>query len=120
MFDALRRWLGREARTEPQAVAPRPDAETLLQPVTAALKAGEHAEAMRAAEALVWAHPDFAEGHRVLGELLQQRGEIDEARDSFTLALHYAPDSASAHYALGALELGARRVGEAIHELQQA
>jgi tetratricopeptide (TPR) repeat protein len=120
MFGALRRWFAREARPPAVPAAPAPDAEKLLAPVFAALESGDDDEALRLLQALTWDHPELAEAHCTLGELLAKRGEIDEARDSFTLALHFAPNSARAHYALGRLELSQHHAPAAVREITQA
>src|SRR5215207_8782956 len=110
MLRTIRRWFAREERAHPRSAAPPPDADKLLQPVSAALQAGDEDAAIRLLEAITWTHPQLADAHRMLGELMQKRGQIDDARDSYTLALHHAPDSARAHYALATLELSQRRV----------
>ncbi|HEX2827155.1 MAG TPA: tetratricopeptide repeat protein [Burkholderiales bacterium] len=120
MFDALRRWFAREARPHAAPAAPPANADKLLAPVASALQSGDEAEALRLLEALTWQHPELAEAHCALGELLARRGETDEARDSFTLALHFAPGSARAHYALGTLELSQHHIPAAVRSITQA
>ena len=122
MLARIRRWLARDRGAPPEtaAAAGATDAGALLEPACAALVEHRTGEAIRMLERIVWAHPQLAEGHRLLAEALRQQGDIEEARDSYTLALHFDPASWRAHYGLAVLELGQKRPDVARGELELA
>jgi tetratricopeptide (TPR) repeat protein len=119
MLKALRRFFG-GVPPAPHAAAPPIDVETLLEAPGRALAEGRDAEAIALLEAVLRAHPDLAQAHLLLGTVLHRRGEIEDARDSYTLAAHYAPGSGLAHYHLGLLELEQGRLTAALGALEQA
>ena len=119
MLRRIRRWFVREERSAPEPAA-RVDVEVLLEPACSALAAERTDEAVQLLEAIVRSHPQLAEGHRLLAESLRRRGDVEDARDAYTLALHYAPESWHAHYGLALLELGEGRYDAAKRELELA
>jgi tetratricopeptide (TPR) repeat protein len=119
MLERIRRWFKREPAAPPAPEAPI-DVQALLEPAAAALLAGRSEEAISTLQDVVWRHPRLADGHRLLAEALAQHGDLEDARDSFTLALHFEPESWMAHFGLGLLELRAGSAAIAIPSFEQA
>jgi tetratricopeptide (TPR) repeat protein len=59
-------------------------------------------------------NPADASAHYNLGLIYQQRGQFDEARQSFTRAIEIDPGETDAHYQLGRISREQGRLGEAI------
>jgi tetratricopeptide (TPR) repeat protein len=59
-------------------------------------------------------NPADASAHYNLGLIYQQRGQLDEARRSFTRAVEIDPTEIDAHYQLGRISREQGRLGEAI------
>lgn len=119
MLGLIRRWFSpREPAPSPES-APL-DEDALLAPARTALSEGRDDDALGMLEALVWAHPQLAEAHRLIGGIHHGRRELDEARDSYTLALHFSPGSWRARHGLAQLELENRRFDAAVRELERA
>ena len=64
--------------------------------------------------------PDYADAHNILGNALQDLGELDEAVASYHKALAIKPDYAEAHCNLGAALQGLGRVDEAVASYHKA
>jgi tetratricopeptide (TPR) repeat protein len=119
MLKALRRFFGGVPPMSPVA-APPVDVEALLEASARAVAEGRADDAIDSLEAVLREHPDLAQAHLLLGTVLHRRGEIEDARDSYTLAAHYAPRSALAPFHLGLLELEQGRLTAAFSALEQA
>jgi tetratricopeptide (TPR) repeat protein len=59
-------------------------------------------------------NPADASAHYNLGLIYQQRGQLDEARQSFTRAIEIDPSEIDAHYQLGRISREQGHLGEAI------
>jgi tetratricopeptide (TPR) repeat protein len=119
MLKALRRFFGGVAPSPP-VPAPPVDVEALLEAPARAAAQGRADDAIASLEAVLREHPDLAQAHLLLGTLLHRRGEIEDARDSYTLAAHYAPGSALAQFHLGLLEVEQGRLTAAFSALERA
>jgi tetratricopeptide (TPR) repeat protein len=120
MLGLIRRWFSAREPAAPSEPAQPLDELALLAPARSALAEGRDDDALRMLEALVWSHPQLAEAHRVIGDIHYRRRDLDEARDSYTLALHFSPASWRARYGLGQLEMEHRRFDAAIREFERA
>lgn len=115
MLKALRRYLSGRAAPAAAAVQKAPvDVRSLLDAPARALAQGRTDEAERLLDAVLKLHHDLPEAHLLRGKIHHRRGEREEARDSFILASHFAPQSWQPQLDLGLLELEAGRVHEAI------
>jgi len=65
-------------------------------------------------------NPADASAHYNLGLIYQQRGQLDEARQSFTRAVEIDPNEIDAHYQLGRISREQGRLGEAIEHFDAA
>jgi len=72
------------------------------------------------AEAVVAAHPDFADGWNSLGVVEMRRGNRGAAQRAFRKVLELDPGSATAYANLGANDLAGRDLPAAIDDLTQA
>jgi tetratricopeptide (TPR) repeat protein len=120
MLETLRRLLFRSAPAAPRAAVEPPDAHALLQAPRQAFAEGRKADAAELLVAVLEAHPDLSEAHLLLGALQQEFGQTDDARDSYTLAAHFAPQSWRPLFNLGMLDLDEGRATQAIHALESA
>jgi tetratricopeptide (TPR) repeat protein len=120
MLGAVWRLLFGGASPARPAAPQRPDAQALLQPAAQAISDGRKADAVLLLDSVLRAHPDLPEAHLLLGTLQHERGETDDARDSYTLAAHFAPQSWRPLYNLGLLELEQGRATHAIRALENA
>jgi tetratricopeptide (TPR) repeat protein len=104
------------ARSSP----PRRDADALLAGPSDHVRAGRRAEAIASLRDLLETHADLAEGHLMLGRLLHDAGELDEARDCYLLASAHRPDSSAAHLQLGFIAIERGEMAEAVASLTTA
>ena len=84
------------------------------------LEAGATEKAIALLEAIVAAHPDYAEAYNSLGVANMRAGRHDRARAAFRKVLELDPTSAKAFENLGADELAARELAPAVADLQRA
>jgi arylsulfatase A-like enzyme/Flp pilus assembly protein TadD len=84
------------------------------------LEAGAGAKSLALLEAVVAAHPDYAEAYNSLGVAAMRLGRHDRAREAFGKVLELDPTSAKAYENLGANELSAGHLAEAIDHLKRA
>jgi choline-sulfatase len=84
------------------------------------LEAGTTEKAIALLEAIVAAHPDYAEAYNSLGVANMRAGRHDRARAAFRKVLELDPTSAKAFENLGADELAARELAPAVADLQRA
>src|SRR5215210_695745 len=87
-------------RLLPAPKASAKPAPTGLDAVRAALAAGQYAEAVAAAEAVVAADPLSAEGYVVLGNALSTMGRDGDALAPLRKAIYLDPDAGHAHFML--------------------
>jgi tetratricopeptide (TPR) repeat protein len=120
MLETLRRLLFGSARAAPPAAVEPPDAHALLQAPRQAYAEGRKADAAQLLVAVLQAHPDLSEAHLLLGALQREFGETEDARDSYALAAHFAPQSWRPLFNLGLLELEQGRATQAMHALEGA
>jgi predicted O-linked N-acetylglucosamine transferase (SPINDLY family) len=83
-------------------------------------RAGRLAEAERIYRQILARHPDLAEAHGNLGNVLAGKGRLDEAIASFRQAVRLKPDLAEAHNNLGNALLGKGQLDEAIASFRHA
>jgi choline-sulfatase len=84
------------------------------------LEAGAAEKAIALLEAVVAAHPDYAEAYNSLGVASMRTGRHDRARAAFRQVLELDPTSARAYENLGADELAAGELAAAVGDLQRA
>ena len=72
-------------------------------------EAGNTARAVQVLEAVIAAHPDYAEAYNSLGVILMRQGQHERARAALRKVLELDPTSAKAYENLAADELAARR-----------
>ena len=106
----------RKATTSHEA----PDAVTLLAPSREALEGGRVADALRLVDAVLNNHYNLADAHLLRARILHQQGDFEAARDSYTLAIHFAPDSSANYFNFGLLELDQGRFSEGVALLLRA
>ena len=100
-------------------MAPR-DRSALLDEPTHAWQAGKRDAAICLLEAILREHHDLADAHLLLGTILHQGGQYDDARDSYTLAHCFQPAWWPVHLQFGLLELDQGRADGAIAPLLKA
>ena len=83
-------------------------------------EAGDAAKAVQVLEAVIAAHPDYAEAYNSLGVIQTRLGRHDRARAALRKVLELAPTSAKAYENLAIDELSARELGPAIDDLKRA
>ena len=83
-------------------------------------EAGQFEKAAGVAEAVIAAHPDFADAYNTLGVIEMRRGRHDQARAAFRQLLERDPTSAKAFANLAADYLQTRDFPNAIDALKQA
>jgi choline-sulfatase len=83
------------------------------------LEAGAAEKAIALLEAVVAAHPDYAEAYNSLGVASMRTGRHDRARAAFRKVLELDPTSAKAYENLGADELAAGELAAAVADLQR-
>jgi tetratricopeptide (TPR) repeat protein len=124
IFKALRQRFSAHhpsAPTAPAAIAPAAaEKALLLDPAHRALQAGHKDEAERLLTSLLRDHHDLVEAHLLLGTLLRERRQYEDARDSYTLARCFEPKWWTVHFHFGLLELDESRPREAIPCLLEA
>jgi choline-sulfatase len=84
------------------------------------VEAGATDKAIALLEAVVAAHPDYAEAYNSLGVASMRTGRHDRARAAFRKVLERDPTSAKAYENLGADELAAGELAAAVADLQRA
>jgi choline-sulfatase len=84
------------------------------------LEAGAREKAIALLEAVVTAHPDYAEAYNSLGVASMRAKRHDRARAAFRKVLELDPTSAKAYENLGADELSTGELAAAVGELQRA
>jgi Flp pilus assembly protein TadD len=124
MLKVIARLFGRRARAVPSAPPSSPlvsanvDAE--LADVKSALAAGRVDRASGALRDLLETHPDAGEAHYLLGTILHEQGNAEDARDAFLLASAFQPDAWEPNFQLGLLELDAKKFQAALESLHRA
>ncbi len=83
-------------------------------------EAGEQAKSIALLEAVVAAHPDYAEAYNSLGVAYMRAGRHDRARLSLQKVLELDPTSAKAYQNLGEDKLAAGELPAAIVDLRHA
>ena len=83
-------------------------------------EAGDGAKAIQLLEAVIAAHPDYAEAYNSLGVVHTRLGQHDRARAALRKVLELDPTSAKAFENLAADELSAGEIGLAIDDLRRA
>jgi tetratricopeptide (TPR) repeat protein len=83
-------------------------------------EAGNAPRAVQVLEAVVAAHPDYAEAYNSLGVILMRQGQHEPARAMLRKVLELDPTSAKAYENLAADELATREIGPAIEDLKRA
>ena len=83
-------------------------------------EAGEILKAVQVLEAVIAAHPDYAEAYNSLGVMLGHLGQHQRARSALRKVLELDPTSAKAYENLAAVELSAREIGPAIEDLRRS
>jgi arylsulfatase A-like enzyme/Tfp pilus assembly protein PilF len=84
------------------------------------LETGAIEKSIALLEAVVAAHPDYAEAYNSLGVASMRAGRHDRARAAFRKVLELDPTSAKAYENLGADELAVRELAAAVADLQRA
>jgi arylsulfatase A-like enzyme/cytochrome c-type biogenesis protein CcmH/NrfG len=84
------------------------------------VEAGATDKAIALLEAVVAAHPDYAEAYNSLGVASMRTGRHDRARAAFKKVLELDPTSAKAYENLAADELAAGELAAAVADLQRA
>jgi tetratricopeptide (TPR) repeat protein len=84
------------------------------------VKIGQISSGKEHLEALEAAHPEIADVHRGLGEVLELQGDRDKAIQELRSAILLNANDSSAHYTLGKIELDTGNVTAAIPELESA
>ena len=83
-------------------------------------EAGDGPKAIELLEAVIAAHPDYAEAYNSLGVTHTRLGQHDRARAALRKVLELDPTSAKAFENLAADELSAGEIGPAIDDLRRA
>ncbi len=83
-------------------------------------ESGNTARAIQVLEAVIAAHPDYAEAYNSLGVILMRQGQHERARAALRKVLELDPTSAKAYENLAADELATREIGPAIEDLKRA
>jgi tetratricopeptide (TPR) repeat protein len=83
-------------------------------------EAGELPKAAQVLDAVIAAHPDYAEAYNSRGVVAMRLGRRDEARAALRKVLELDPTSAKAYENLGENELGAGNLPAAIDNLRKA
>jgi arylsulfatase A-like enzyme len=83
-------------------------------------EAGDAAKSVALLEAVVAAHPDYAEAYNSLGVAYMRVGRHDQARAALRKVLDFDPTSATAYKNLGANELTVGNLTAAIDDLKRA
>ena len=83
-------------------------------------EAGDVVKGVEVLDAVVAAHPDYAEAYNSLGVMLTQLGQHERARAALRKVLELDPTSAKAYENLAVDELSARQVDAAIADLRHA
>ncbi|MCU1385182.1 MAG: hypothetical protein JWL71_3879 [Acidobacteria bacterium] len=83
-------------------------------------EAGDAAKAVAVLEAVIAAHPDYAEAYNSLGVVLSRLGRHDRARIALRQVLELDPTSAAAYENLAVDELSAGELPAAIDDLRRA
>jgi choline-sulfatase len=83
-------------------------------------EAGDGPRAVQVLDAVIAAHPDYAEAYNSLGVLLMRMGRHDGARSALRKVLDLDPTSATAYENLAADELSAGDLDAAIADLRRA
>ena len=128
ILDALKRFLGSVppagGSAQPQSVmtvATAADApDECYRRAVAHIERGEMDVAQRLLGATLDAHPDWADGHFLLGEILRTQGLLEEASDSYVLATCYRPDLQPAYLQLGRIAFDRNHLREACELLEKA
>ena len=81
---------------------------------------GEVPKAVQVLEAVIAAHPDYAEAYNSLGVIFMRGRRHDQARSAFRKVLELDPTSAKAYENLAADELSAGDTASAIDDLKRA
>ena len=81
---------------------------------------GERRQAVALLEAVIAAHPDYAEAYNSLGVMLTHLGEHARARAALRRVLELDPTSANAYENLAVDELSAGEIGAAVDDLRRA
>src|SRR5688572_2656302 len=91
-----------------------------LEAANRALDDGRKSEAERLLASVLKSRHDCAEAHLLLGILARERGDYDDARDSYTLAECFSSGWWPVHFQFGLLELDEGRPQSAIAPLLKA
>ena len=83
-------------------------------------EAGEVPKAVQVLEAVIAAHPDYAEAYNSLGVMCTRLGQHDRARAALRKVLELDPTSARAYENLAADELSAGEINPAVGDLRRA
>jgi arylsulfatase A-like enzyme/Tfp pilus assembly protein PilF len=83
-------------------------------------EAGDLAKAAQVLDAVIAAHPDYAEAYNSRGVVAMRLGRRDEARTALRKVLELDPTSAKAYENLGENELGAGNLAAAVDALRRA
>jgi Tfp pilus assembly protein PilF len=78
------------------------------------------AEAQTQIEAALKSNPSLAEGHDVLGGLLEKQGRLDAAEVQYREAVRIRPDLGGAHFDLGRVLAKRRDLPAAAEEFRKA
>ena len=102
------------------APPPRDDANALLAKAIEMLQAGRRAEAITALKALVESHSDLAAAQLMLGGLLHEDEDFEEARDCYLLASAHRADWWAPRFQLGRLAFERGHMADAVDALTKA
>jgi Tfp pilus assembly protein PilF len=83
-------------------------------------ESGNPAKAVQVLDAVIAAHPDYAEAYNSLGVMLTRLGQHDRARAALRKVLELDPTSANAYANLAVDELSAGALDPAIDDLRRA
>jgi tetratricopeptide (TPR) repeat protein len=108
----------REYVAAQQAMAERPEAQTSLGNLHAAL--GEAQQAAVAYETAIDLNPEYIPGYVNLADLYRAQGKETDAENILRLAARVSPGNADVHHALGLSLVRQQRTKEAIGELRLA
>jgi arylsulfatase A-like enzyme/Flp pilus assembly protein TadD len=84
------------------------------------LEAGSADKALALVDAVIAAHPDYAEAYNSQGVIEMRLGRHDRARAAFSRVIELDPTSATAYANRGADEIRSRQMTNAIADLRQA